>query len=102
MKHRHTHTHTHSHTHTHTHTDTHTPQQPKEAYRALLLKWSKLPGVKKRLLLKKDRERRGREKEGEAPRTEDFSEKKAESDSWTVGSQPELDTSAGVRVSPQG
>eukprot|EP00064_Thunnus_orientalis_P006975 superscaffoldBa00000750_g6994 len=45
-------------------------EQPKEAYRALLLKWSKLPGVKERLLLKKDREQRGREKEGEAPRIE--------------------------------
>lgn len=70
-------------TYTHTHTQSHTPQQPKQAYRALLLKWSKLPGVKERLLLKKDREQRGREKEGEAPRIEEFSEEKAKSDSWT-------------------
>ncbi|XP_053275140.1 inositol 1,4,5-triphosphate receptor associated 1 isoform X1 [Pleuronectes platessa] len=73
------HTHTHTLTHTaHAHIHTHTPQQPKGAYRALLLKWSKLPGVKERLLLKKDREQRGREKEGEAPRIEEFSEGKAE------------------------
>lgn len=51
---------------THTNARTHSPQQPKEANGVLLLKWSKLPGVKERLLLKKDREQRGREKEGEA------------------------------------
>ncbi|KAM7424174.1 hypothetical protein PAMA_000492 [Pampus argenteus] len=62
-------------------------EQPKEAYRALLLKWSKLPGVKERLLLKKDREQRGREKEGESQRIEEFSAEKAESDSVTVGSR---------------
>lgn len=80
----------------HTHIDTLTPQQPKEAHRALLLKWSKLPRVKERLLLKKDREQRGREKEGEAPRIEEFSVEKAESDSLTVGSRCELQRSAGA------
>lgn len=56
----------HAHTYTLLHTHTLTVQRPKEAYRALLLKWSKLPGVKERLLPKKDRERRGRgEKQGE-------------------------------------
>lgn len=74
----------------HTQTHTLTAQQSKEAYRVLLLKWSKLPGVKERLLLKKDREQRGREKEGEALRIEEFSEEKAESDSETVGSQSEV------------
>lgn len=54
--------------HIHTHRHTHSA----EAYRALLLKWSKLPGVKKRQQLKKDRQQRGREKEGEASRTEEF------------------------------
>lgn len=58
--------------------------------------------MKKRLLLKKDREQRGREKEGEARRTEEFSEEKAESDSRTAGSRPELEGSAGVCVSLQG
>lgn len=84
---------------THTRTHIHTTQQPKEARRTLLLKWSKLPGVKERLLLKKDRERRGREKEGEALRIEDFSGEKAKSDSSAVGSQSEWERSARGRVS---
>lgn len=58
--------------------------------------------MKKRLLLKKDREQRGREKEGEARRIEEFSEEKLESDSLTVGSWPESERSAGVCVSLQG
>lgn len=58
--------------HIHRHIHTHTYTRSTEAYRALLLKWSKLPGVKKRQQLKKDRQQRGREKEGEASRTEEF------------------------------
>lgn len=55
------------------HTCTHTTA----AHRALLLKWSKLPGVKQRLLLKKDRERLGREKEGEVLRIVELSREKS-------------------------
>ncbi|KAM9817675.1 LOW QUALITY PROTEIN: uncharacterized protein mrvi1 [Neosynchiropus ocellatus] len=58
-------------THIHTH-------QSKEAFRALLLKWSKLPGVKERQLLKKDREQRGWEK-GEARRRVRVSQQQADS-----------------------
>lgn len=82
------------HTHKHTQRDTHCTA----AHRALLLKWSKLPGVKERLLLKKDREQRGREKEGEALRVEEFSEGKAEGDALTVGSRSDLERSAAVCV----
>lgn len=58
--------------------------------------------MKKRLLLKKDREQRGWEKEGEAPRIEEFSVEKAESDSLTVRSWLESERPSGVCVSPQG
>lgn len=54
--------------------------------------------MKERLLLKKDRERRGREKEGEALRVEEFSEGKAEGDALTVGSRSDLERSAVVCV----
>lgn len=54
--------------------------------------------MKERLLLKKDREQRGREKEGEALRVEEFSEGKAEGDALTVGSRSDLERSAAVCV----
>lgn len=54
--------------------------------------------MKERLLLKKDREQRGREKEGEALRVEEFSEGKAEGDALTVGSRSDLERSATVCV----
>lgn len=57
--------------------------------------------MKERLLLKKDREQRGREKEGEAPRKEDISQGEAESGSLTVESRSESEISEGVCVWPQ-
>lgn len=54
--------------------------------------------MKERLLLKKDREQRRREKEGEALRVEEFSEGKAEGDALTVGSRSDLERSAAVCV----
>lgn len=81
----------HPHTHAHTHTYTHS----KEAYRALLLKWSKLPGVKKRQQLKTGRQRRGREKEGEASRTVEFAGGTGQVESDTLL----IESSAGLGVS---
>lgn len=52
--------------------------------------------MKERLLLKKDGEERGLEKEGEALRVEEFSEGKAQSDGLTVGSLSDLERSAAL------
>lgn len=62
----------------------------------------KAPRSEKEAAAEKDREQRGREKEGEAWRTEEFSEEAVESDSLTVGSQPGSERPSGVCVSARG